>query len=48
MVNDYSKFWQASNDAVLYCNGDSFTWGTGLGNLECPPQINFDRFDLAV
>jgi hypothetical protein len=45
MVNDYSKFWQASNDAVLYCNGDSFTWGTGLGNLECPPQINFDRFE---
>ena len=44
MVNSYTKFWQASKDTVLYCNGDSFTWGTGIGNLYHSPMFAYDQF----
>ena len=44
MVNSYTKFWQASKDTVLYCNGDSFTWGTGIGNLYHNPMFAYDKF----
>ncbi len=34
MVNDYKQFFdQGSDKPILYTNGDSFTWGTGIGNL---------------
>ena len=47
MVNDYSKFWEASNNTVLYCNGDSFTWGTGIGNLYHSPMFEYNDFKKA-
>ena len=48
MVNDYRKFWQNKPKApILYANGDSFTWGTGIGNLTAKPQLNWKQFDQA-
>ncbi len=48
MVNDYRKFWHDKPDApVLYANGDSFTWGTGIGNLTAKPQFHWKHFEQA-
>tara|TARA_Y100001972_G_scaffold102742_1_gene128516 strand:+ start:178 stop:1005 length:828 start_codon:yes stop_codon:yes gene_type:complete len=47
MVNDYTKFWQARKGTVLYCNGDSFTWGTGIGNLTVNPREDLAKFEEA-
>ncbi len=32
---------------LIYCNGDSFTWGTGIGNLFYEPTKNFELFEQA-
>ena len=32
---------------MLYANGDSFTWGTGIGNITAKPQHDFKTFDDA-
>ena len=32
---------------LIYCNGDSFTWGTGIGNLFHEPTKDFDLFEQA-
>jgi len=32
---------------LIYCNGDSFTWGTGIGNLFHEPTKDFDLFEEA-
>ena len=46
MVNNYNQFWRPGSDnPILYVNGDSFTWGTGIGNLFAHPKINFKEFD---
>ena len=46
MVNDYKQFWSSGSDnPILYVNGDSFTWGSGIGNLFAHPKINFKEFD---
>ena len=46
MVNDYSQFWRPGSDnPILYVNGDSFTWGTGIGNLFSHPKRNFVACD---
>jgi len=46
MVNDYSQLFNYGLDnPVLYCNGDSFTWGTGIGNQFAHPQFDFKKFD---
>ena len=47
MVNDYSKFWEASKNTILYCNGDSFTWGTGIGQLYHSPMFEYNNFKKA-
>jgi hypothetical protein len=46
MVNDYKQFFdQGSDKPILYTNGDSFTWGTGIGNLFSHPKRNFKKFN---
>lgn len=48
MVNDYRKFWHNKPTApILYANGDSFTWGTGIGNITAKPQHDFESFNNA-
>ena len=32
---------------MLYANGDSFTWGTGIGNITAKPQLNYNKFENA-
>jgi len=32
---------------IIYANGDSFTWGTGIGNLTAKPQFHYDKFEQA-
>ena len=32
---------------LIYANGDSFTWGTGIGNITAKPQHNWKKFDTA-
>jgi hypothetical protein len=34
-------------NSLIYANGDSFTWGTGIGNLTAQPQFHWDKFNKA-